>query len=309
MKDCLELKKRLGEMLPAFMIREEELLSKHTSFRIGGPAELMVFPRQTEELRQILLAAKEFCVRPKVLGSGTNVLAPDEGLRGLVIVTRDTFMGLELTAPTKICAMSGMSMAQTAMFAARNGLSGLEFAHGIPGSIGGGVYMNAGAYGGEIKDVALRTEYMNLDGKREWIEGEKQEFSYRNSIFQKKEGIILRTEFELVPGEEQEIRSRIRELNERRRASQPLELPSAGSTFKRPKTGYAAALIEQAGLKGMRVGGAAVSEKHAGFVVNLGGATAKDVLELVRLVKQRVLEHSGAELEPEVRLWGAENEA
>ncbi len=309
MKECLELKKRLAELLPAFMIREEEPLAKHTSFRIGGPAELMVFPRKTEELRQILLAAKEFGVRPRVLGSGTNVLAPDGGLRGLVIVTRDTFMGLELTAPTRISAMSGMSMAQTAMFAARNGLSGLEFAHGIPGSVGGGVYMNAGAYGGEIKDVTLRTEFMYFDGESDWIHGEHQEFSYRNSAFQKKEGIILRTEFSLIPGEETEIRSRIRELNEKRRASQPLELPSAGSTFKRPKTGYAAALIEQAGLKGLRVGGAAVSEKHAGFIVNLGGATAKDVLELVQLVKLRVLEYSGVALEPEVRLWGEKDEA
>ena len=309
LKDCVELKKRLGEVLPAFAIREEEPLAKHTSFRIGGPAELMVFPRQIEELQQVLLAAKDCGIEPRILGSGTNVLAPDAGLRGLVIVTRDTFMGLELLSPTRICAMSGMSLAQTAMFAARNNLSGLEFAHGIPGSVGGGIYMNAGAYGGELKDVAVRTEFMSLDGARRWFEGEAQGFAYRNSAFQKEKGVILRTEFELHPDEETEIRSRIKELNDRRRASQPLELPSAGSTFKRPQNGYAAALIEQAGLKGLQVGGAAVSEKHAGFVVNLGGATAQDVLELVQLVKQRVLEHSGVELEPEVRLWGAENEA
>ena len=308
MKDCLELKKRLAEVLPAFAIREEEPLAKHTSFRIGGPAELMIFPRQIGELQQALLTAKDCGVEPKILGSGTNVLAPDEGLRGLVIVTRDTFMGLELLSPTRICAMSGMSMAQTAMFAARNNLAGLEFAHGIPGSVGGGVYMNAGAYGGEVKDVAVRTEFMDFNGERQWFEGEAQGFAYRYSAFQKKKGVILRTEFELQPDGEAQIRGRIKELNDRRRTSQPLELPSAGSTFKRPKYGYAAALIEQAGLKGLRVGGAAVSEKHAGFVVNLGGATARDVLELVRLVKQRVLEHSGVELEPEVRLWGAENE-
>ncbi len=301
-----ELKMRLKERFPAFMLKEEEPLSKHTSFRIGGPAELMVFPRRVEDLEEILCLARDCKIKPRILGSGTNVLAPDEGLRGLVIVTKETFMGLELTAPGRVTAMSGMSLAQTAMFAARNNLSGLEFAHGIPGSVGGGVYMNAGAYGGEIKDVALRTEFLYLDGRREWLRGEEQGFAYRNSAFQKLEGVILRTEFGLVSGKETEIRSKIRELNQRRRASQPLEYPSAGSTFKRPQTGYAAALIEQAGLKGLQLGGAAVSEKHAGFVVNLGGASAKDVLELVELVKQRVLEYSGVELEPEVRLWGAE---
>ncbi len=303
-----ELKMRLKELLPAFMLKEEEPLSRHTSFRIGGPAELMVFPRRVEDLEEILRLARACGAKPRILGSGTNVLAPDEGLRGLVIVTKETFMGLELTAPGRVTAMSGMSLAQTAMFAARNHLSGLEFAHGIPGSVGGGVYMNAGAYGGEIKNVALGTEFLHLDGRREWLRGEEQGLSYRNSAFQKMEGVILRTEFGLVPGNETEIRSKIRELNERRRASQPLEYPSAGSTFKRPQMGYAAALIEQAGLKGLQVGGAAVSEKHAGFVVNLGGARAQDVLELVKLVKQRVLEHSGVELEPEVRLWGTENE-
>lgn len=303
-----ELKKGLAECLPAFAVREQEPLAKHTSFRIGGPAELMVFPRNVEELQRILRLAKDEKITPRILGCGTNVLAPDEGISGLVIVTRETFMGLELVSPTRVSAMSGMTLAQTAMFAARNNLSGLEFAHGIPGSVGGGVYMNAGAYGGEIKDVAVRTEFLGFDGEREWIEGEMQGFSYRNSVFQKKAGVIIRTEFELSPGLETEIRTKIKELNDRRRDSQPLELPSAGSTFKRPKTGYAAALIDAAGLKGLSVGGAAVSEKHAGFVVNKGGATAADVLALVRLVQEKVYAHSGVELEPEVRLWGAEDE-
>ena len=167
--------------------------------------------------------------------------------------------------------------------------------------------MNAGAYGGELKDVAVRTEFMALDGTSRWLEGEAQGFSYRNSAFQSMEGVIVQTEFALTPGCESEIRERIHELAEKRRASQPLELPSAGSTFKRPKTGYAAALIEETGLKGLSVGGAAVSEKHAGFVVNKGGATAADVLALVRLVQERVLDATGVRLEPEVRLWGTED--
>lgn len=301
-----ELTEKIRGCIPAFMIREEEPLSKHTSFRIGGPAELMVFPQNVEQLSQLLREAHTLGIKPKILGAGTNVLAPDEGVRGLVICLRDTFMGLTLLENNQIEAMAGMTLAQTAMFAARNNLSGLEFAHGIPGTVGGGIYMNAGAYGGELKDVAVGTEYMFLDGSTRWIEGEKQDFGYRHSAFQKQEGVIIRTRFQLVPGEEKEIRQRIYELNEKRRASQPLDMPSAGSTFKRPQQGYAAALIQEAGLKGYRVGNAAVSEKHAGFVVNLGDATAADVLELVEQVRQKVLDHSGILLEPEVRLWAGE---
>lgn len=293
----------LTEALPSFMMKKEEALSRHTSFRIGGPAELMVFPTKAEELATILRLGREHGIKPLILGAGTNVLAPDEGVRGLVICLRDCFMGLTLLDNCQIEAMAGMTLARTAMFAAQNGLSGLEFAHGIPGTVGGAIYMNAGAYGGEIKDVAIATEFMDLQGNRSWIEGEAQGFSYRNSSFQGREGVILRTRFQLKPGKEEEIRSRIFELNEKRRSSQPLDKPSAGSTFKRPAQGYAAALIQEAGLKGYRYGDAAVSDKHAGFVVNLGNATAKEVLTLVEQVQEKVLEHSGIRLEPEVRLW------
>ena len=303
-----DLKNQLKECILPMDMCSEEPLSKHTSFHIGGPAELMVFPRGRKELSDVFRISHEMGIRPYILGAGTNVLAPDEGLRGVVIVTKNTFLGLERMDETRISAMSGMSMAKTAMFAATNCLSGLEFAHGIPGTIGGGVYMNAGAYGGEIKNVAIKTEYMFLDGTTRFFEGEEQGFSYRNSVFQQLDGMIVRTVFELIPGQTQEIRARICELAEKRRASQPLEFPSAGSTFKRPVGGYAAALIEQAGLKGLSVGGAAVSEKHAGFVINKGGATAEDVLALVKLVQQRVYDHSGILLEPEIRLWGKENE-
>ncbi len=297
---------KIREFIPAFMIRQEEMLSKHTSFRIGGPAELMVFPQNPQQLSRLLQAAQSFGIKPKILGAGTNILAPDEGIRGLVICLRDAFIGLTLLEDSQIEAMAGMTLAQTAMFAARNNLSGLEFAHGIPGTVGGGIYMNAGAYGGELKDIAVATEYMFLDGSTQWFTGEEQAFGYRHSCFQHEEGVIVRTRFRLISDEEQTIRQRIYELNEKRRASQPLDMPSAGSTFKRPLQGYAAALIQEAGLIGYRVGNAAVSEKHAGFVVNLGGATAADVLALVEQVQQLVLEHSGILLEPEVRLWAGE---
>lgn len=308
MNQIVQLKSRLSEFLPAFSLCSEEPLSRHTSFRIGGPAELMVFPHNRQELQRTLHLCSQMGIVPRLLGGGTNVLAPDEGVRGVVLVTRETFMGLTLLDETHISAMAGMSLAQTAAFAARNGLSGLEFAHGIPGTVGGGIYMNAGAYGGEMRDVAVKTEFMHLDGRTELLKGTAQGFAYRSSAFQRLPGVIVETVFALTRGQEAEIREKMRELAERRRASQPLDKPSAGSTFKRPAQGYAAALIEAAGLKGLRVGGAAVSEKHAGFVVNLGGATAADVLALMAQVQQRVYESSGVRLEPEVRLWGSGEE-
>ena len=300
------LRALIFDRLPCYKIKENEPLAKHTSFRIGGPAELMVFPSNRDELQTALRCAAEAGEKPRILGAGTNILAPDEGVRGLVVCLRDTFMGLILLDDTHIEAMSGMTLAKTAMFAARNGLSGLEFAHGIPGTVGGAIYMNAGAYGGEIRDVAIETEFMRLDGTVERVSGQAQGFGYRTSAFQGREGVIVSAVFALRPGNEMEIREKIYELNQRRRDSQPLELPSAGSTFKRPKEGYAAALIDQAGLKGFTVGGAQVSEKHAGFVVNRGGATAADVLRLIDAVRERVLQTSGIELEPEVRLWSEE---
>ena len=300
------LRALIFDRLPCYKIKENEPLAKHTSFRIGGPAELMVFPSNRDELQTALRCAAETGEKPRILGAGTNILAPDEGVRGLVVCLRDTFMGLTLLDDTHIEAMSGMTLAKTAMFAARNGLSGLEFAHGIPGTVGGAIYMNAGAYGGEIRDVAIETEFMRLDGTVERVSGQAQGFGYRTSAFQGREGVIVSAVFALKPGNEMEIREKIYELNQRRRDSQPLELPSAGSTFKRPKEGYAAALIDQAGLKGFTVGGAQVSEKHAGFVVNRGGATAADVLRLIDAVRERVLQASGIELEPEVRLWSEE---
>ena len=279
---------------------EEEPLARHTSFRIGGPAELMVFPRSAGELSAVLKAAREEGIAPVILGAGTNVLAPDEGLRGLVICTRDCLGGLRRRGNT-VAVMAGVLMSRAATFARDKGLGGMEFAHGIPGTVGGGVYMNAGAYGGELRQIAEKTRVMDMDGEIREYRGEEQGFGYRTSAFQSIPCVIIQTEFRLVPEDRAVITSRIQELNARRRASQPLELPSAGSTFKRPKGGYAAALIEQAGLKGQGVGGARVSSKHAGFVVNIGGATEKDVLATIEMIRNRVYETSGIVLEPEVK--------
>lgn len=299
----LSLFEVLSEKLPSLTLKREELLSHHTSFRIGGPAEVMAFPHTVGELSDLLRTVSALGVRPALLGAGTNVLAPDEGLRGLVIVTRDCLMCLERTDETHIAALAGVSMAKLAIFAQEANLTGLEFAHGIPGTVGGGVYMNAGAYGGEIMQVAEKTDFLRMDGSMQTFTGVAQGFAYRTSVFQSMQGVIVRTVFALTEGKREAIRAHMQELAEKRRASQPLELPSAGSAFKRPVGGYAAALIEQAGLKGFQVGGAAVSEKHAGFIVNRGGATAADVLKLIEIVQKRVLENSGIALEPEIRLW------
>ncbi len=280
---------------------EAEPLARHTSFQIGGPAA-MAFPSSCEELTGLYRLCLAHRMQPLVLGAGTNVLAPDRGVDRLVICTRE-MTGLRDLGGGIIEAQCGVMLSRLAVFARELGLTGLEFAHGIPGTVGGGVYMNAGAYGGEICQAARRTTALLPDGSLWEAEGEDQGFSYRASAFAEKRAVILKTVFALKPGDRASIAARMQDLAVRRRASQPLELPSAGSTFKRPAGGYAAALIEQAGLKGRGVGGAAVSEKHAGFVVNLGGATAADVLATIDLIQKTVWDRSGVRLEPEVRIW------
>ena len=301
-----ELFEALSQAFPGVKLVEAEPLKHRTTFRIGGPAP-MAFPRSAAELAEMYRFLLARGCRALILGAGSNVLAPDAGLSRLVLCTRE-MAGLSLTAPGRITAECGVLLSRLASFARDMGLTGLEFAHGIPGTVGGGIYMNAGAYGGELKDVAAATEALLPDGTLWRAEGTAQEFSYRDSAFQRRGAVILKTEFALEPGDPAAITAKMQELAQRRRASQPLDLPSAGSTFKRPQGGYAAALIDQAGLKGRGVGGAAVSEKHAGFVVNLGGATERDVLDTIALVRRAVLEQSGIALEPEVRLWRTEEE-
>ena len=298
-----DFQQKMTDLLPGLELRLEETMAKHTSFRIGGPAEVMAFPKSPEELSEILKVSKILDCKPAILGAGTNVLAPDAGLRGLVICLKDGMDGMERIDDCHIRVAAGVTMARAAMFAANLSLSGLEFAHGIPGTVGGGVYMNAGAYGGEICQVCTKVTVMDMQGEIHIYSCEEMAFSYRHSRLEEEGGIVLSAEFCLMPKPECEIRDLMRDLMTRRRNSQPLDLPSAGSAFKRPVGGYAAALIDQAGLKGYCVGGAAVSEKHAGFVVNLGGATAENVKELLNNVSDDVYEKTGIRLEPEVRIW------
>ena len=303
MTELTEFQKKIAALLPGLELRLKEPMAKHTSFRIGGEAEVMAFPKDKQELADLLKASDLLDCKCAILGAGTNVLAPDEGISGLVICLKDAFIGMERLSETRIRVMAGVTMSRAAVFAANLGLSGLEFAHGIPGSIGGGVYMNAGAYGGEICQVCDRVEVMDRKGNTRWLSKEEMDFSYRHSILETTDDIAICSEFSLSPAQPETIMARMKELIGKRSASQPLDLPSAGSAFKRPAGGYAAALIEQAGLKGFRVGNAGISEKHAGFAVNFGGATARDVKELLQTVSDRVFEQSGIRLEPEIRIW------
>ena len=293
----------ISALLPNIELRLNESMSKHTSFQIGGPAEVMAFPKNVGELAEILKKSALMDCKIAILGAGTNILAPDEGLPGLVICLKDCMDGMERLDGDRIRVAAGVTMARAAVFAAGQSLGGMEFAHGIPGTVGGGVYMNAGAYGGEIKDICESVDVVRPDGTCLTLFAEDMGFSYRHSRLEDEQGVVVSAVFKLTPKPESEVREQMQELLKKRKASQPLEYPSAGSAFKRPVGGFAAALIDQAGLKGFQVGGAAVSEKHAGFVVNLGGATAQDVLALLKQVAQIVQDKSGIQLEPEVRIW------
>ena len=303
MTELTDLQRKISALLPETELRFQEPMAKHTSFRIGGGAEVMAFPKSREELSALLKESSLLDCKVAILGAGTNVLAPDEGISGLVICLKDCMDGMELLDETHIRVMAGVTMTRAAMFAANHGLGGMEFAHGIPGTVGGGVYMNAGAYGGEICQVCTQVEVMDMTGNLHIYTGEEMNFSYRHSRLEDEGGIVVSAVFELIPKPADEIRAVMQDLISRRSASQPLDMPSAGSAFKRPVGGYAAALIDNAGLKGHRIGNAAVSEKHAGFVVNLGGATAEDVKNLLTDVSDRVFRESGIRLEPEVRIW------
>ena len=303
MTELTDFQKKFSSFCGEIELRFFEPMAKHTSFRIGGGAEVMAFPKTREELAQLLKVSALLDSKFAILGAGTNVLAPDEGIAGLVICLKDCLGGMEQLDETHIRVMSGVTMARAAVFAAGLGLGGMEFAHGIPGTIGGGVYMNAGAYGGELCQIIEQVEIMDYQGNIRQLGCEEMGFSYRHSRLEEEPAIVISTDFVLMPRPEEEVRAKMKELQGKRTASQPLDLPSAGSAFKRPVGGFAAALIDQAGLKGYQVGGAAISTKHAGFAVNLGGATAADVKHLLQQVSDRVFEHSGIRIEPEIRIW------
>lgn len=282
-------------------LRLDEPMSRHTSFRIGGAVRLMATPHNEDELIFALRRAYDCGITPVALGNGSNLLCSDEPMDYFVLQIAGGLTDLELLEGNRIRCGAGVLLSKLAAFAMKNGLTGLEFASGIPGTLGGGAVMNAGAYGGELKDVLIETSYVTLRGEKGVLKGDEQGFGYRTSAFAHKNVIITGGILQLEKGDPAQIQARMNELNQKRRDKQPLEYPSAGSTFKRPVGGFAAALIDQCGLKGFTVGGAQVSEKHAGFVINKGGATCADVLELTRQIHDIVLEKTGVSLELEIK--------
>lgn len=276
------------------------LLAPYTTFRIGGPCDLLVKPASAECLTELVKVCREDDLPFRILGKGSNILVADEGLRCVVIVP--SFAECQVRDDRLVCG-AGASLVSVCRVALDNSLTGLEFAFGIPGTVGGALYMNAGAYGGEMKDVAVSCTYIDKEGNLCQMAAEDMNLSYRHSIFEDNGGIITSVTIQLKKGSREEISAKMNELMNRRRDKQPLDLPSAGSTFKRPEGDFAARLIEASGLKGFSVGGAAVSEKHSGFVVNKDKATFADVMKLIECVKEKVYADSGIMLECEVKIW------
>lgn len=299
--DNTSLLELIHKEIPDLRVRTGEPMDRHCSFKIGGPAEAFAEVESEAQAVRLFELCKNAGAPLLVIGRGTNLLVCDEGVSGVVMRLGGDFLDSEVEG-TEIYAGAVCSLSRVASLARGASLTGLEFAHGIPGSLGGGLMMNAGAYGGEMKDITASVRCLDSDGVVREYAGEELDFSYRHSRFCDSGGVILSACLRLERGGGAEIEARMRELMEKRAASQPLDRPSAGSTFKRPATGYAAAMIDAAGLKGFQIGGAAVSEKHAGFVVNNGGARFADVTAVMEHVKKTVFDKYGVELEPEVRI-------
>ncbi len=284
----------------------EALLKDYTSFKIGGKADVMVFPDSVDKFSSIISYLSKNNTAYLVIGKGSNLLVSDNGFKGVVINTCK-FDSIELADETTIVCSAGVSLSRLCRFALEHSLTGLEFAFGIPGTAGGAAYMNAGAYGGEMKDVLVNCKHITKDGEIKEFAGDELGLSYRHSAYSDTDNLIVSLTLKLSKGDKSEIKAKMDELMGRRRDKQPLEFPSAGSTFKRPEGYFAGALIEQCGLKGFTVGGAQVSEKHAGFVVNIGNATAKDVIGVIDHCKQTVYSATGVTLDPEVKIIGRED--
>ena len=284
-------------------VKQQEPMSRHTTFRIGGPADFYLCPHSTKEVQEIVEICKEENLPYFVLGNGSNLLVSDKGYRGVVIQLWKNFSDITVK-DCCIQAKAGALLSKVAAEALEAGLTGMEFASGIPGTIGGAAFMNAGAYGGEMKDIIKSVKVLDTQGEVRILPKEELKMGYRTSIVKEKGYTVLSVELELSKGNREEIRNTMEDLKERRTSKQPLEMPSAGSTFKRPEGYFAGKLIMDSGLRGFSVGGAQVSEKHCGFVVNKGGATAMDVLNLIREVQRKVKEQFGVDLETEVRFLG-----
>ena len=284
-------------------VHTDEPMSRHTTFRIGGNADYFVKPGNADEVAAVIVVCREYNIPYFILGNGSNLLVSDDGYRGMIINIMDNMDSVTVDGRI-ITAQAGAMLVRVSVMARDNALTGLEFASGIPGTIGGAVYMNAGAYGGEMKNVVKTVRAIDEYGRIYELDSEKMDFSYRHSIVEERKLIVLEVTLELEHGSREAIDDRMKELAEARRSKQPLEYPSAGSTFKRPEGYFAGKLIMDAGLRGYSVGGAQVAEKHCGFVINKGGATASDVVELIRDVQHDVDDKFGVTLEPEVRMLG-----
>ena len=293
----------LKEIVPADKVLLQEPMKLHTTFRIGGPADCLVYLENEEQLCKIQKYLRLVDVPYTVIGNGSNLLVSDQGYAGIVLVVGKHMSRIEV----KDCyleAEAGALMSQVAKAAKEHGLTGLEFAAGIPGTIGGGAVMNAGAYGGEMKDIVQNVTVLTREGEIRELEKEELGFGYRASVIKDRGYVVLGAELMLVPGDKEEILARMQELKNKRVEKQPLEYPSAGSAFKRPEGYFAGKLVMDAGLSGYAVGGAKVSEKHCGFLINAGGATASDVMELIRQIQAKVKEQFGVQLEPEIQFLG-----
>lgn len=279
---------------------KNERLSDHISFKVGGPCPLLIEPKNENQLKDIITEIRKENIPFAVLGNGTNVLVSDEGIDKVIVKIGDEMTRLSLEGEDVISCSAGTKVVTLCKFALEKSLSGLEFAYGIPGTCGGAVFMNAGAYGGEVKDVLSEITYLTPDSELKTMSAEEAELSYRHSVFKENGCIVVSAKFKLKKAPKEEIKNAMTDFLSRRKDKQPLEYPSAGSTFKRPEGYYAGALIEQCGLKGKTVGGAQISEKHAGFLINKNNATAKDITDLINLTRETVKKETGVTLEPEV---------
>lgn len=295
--------KLLGNIVGEENVKVNEPMKNHTSFKIGGPADFLVTPCSVQSLCEVI----KLCNREKlpifIMGNGTNLLVSDKGIRGVVVKIYDNLNRYTVKEDC-IEAYGGILLSKLSNIALENELTGLEFASGIPGTLGGAVAMNAGAYGGEMKDVVVETEFIDKDGNLSIIRGDEHQFGYRTSFIQKQSAIAVRSVIQLKKGERAAIKALIDDLTARRQDKQPLEMPSAGSVFKRPEGYFAGKLIEECGLRGYSIGGAQVSEKHCGFIVNKGNATSKDIIDLIRHIQKTVKEKFGVDLQTEIRIVG-----
>lgn len=296
---------RFKDVIGSGNTKIDEPMSKHTSFRVGGPADILVLPENTDELQKIIKICKSEDTSFYIVGNGSNLIVRDKGIKGVVVKLAEKFSRFSVE-DNIIEAQAGILLSKLANVALENGLTGLEFASGIPGTLGGAVTMNAGAYNGEMKNVVFKTQYMDDNCEIRELSGEEHKFGYRTSFIQQSGGIVIKSVVKLTNGKKQDIKMLMADLNKRRKDKQPLDLPSAGSVFKRPEGYYSGKLIEDCGLKGFRIGGAEVSCKHCGFIVNAGNATGQDIINLIKYVQDNVRMKFGVELQTEVRIIGEE---